>query len=50
MSAPTFPAKGKRQIANCLGRKAGQRRYKKRKIFKSIVTTFTHKFWSPNIS
>lgn len=33
MSAPTFPAKGKRQIAKCLRRKAGQRRYRKRKIF-----------------
>lgn len=33
MPAPTFPAKGKRQRAKCLGKEAGLRGYRKRRFF-----------------
>lgn len=36
MPAPTFPAKGKRQIAKHLGREAGLRGYRKRKLFQKL--------------
>lgn len=37
MPAPTFPAKGKRQVAKCLGREAGEREYRKRKFFSKVL-------------